>query len=143
MSAPVRTHVVTGDPAQIRSVLELAHTEGRLMGVTGAALIGPDRVRVTADLVDLAPARRSRWQRIRPWLVRSAVLLAVVAAGAAVWLLVLAVIAFVLTVVAAVTAVVSWITAHWMVFALVLVGLVLLLGGGSACRGLHCGGCRG
>ena len=136
MSAPVRTHVVTGDPAQIRSVLELAHTEGRLMGVTGAALIGPDRVRVTADLVDLAPARRSRWQRIRPWLVRSAVLLAVVAAGAAVWLLVL-------TVVAAVTAVVSWITAHWMVFALVLVGLVLLLGGGSACRGLHCGGCRG
>lgn len=141
MSAPVRTHVVIGEPAQVRSVLELAHTEGRLMGVTGAALLAPGRVRVTADLVDLAPVR-SRWQRIRPWLVRSAVLLAVVAAGAALWLLVLAVIALVSTVVAAVTAVVAWITAHWMVLALVLVGLVLLLGG-SACRGLHCGGCRG
>ena len=142
MSAPARTHVVIGEPAQVRSVLELAHTEGRLMGVTGAALLAPGRVRVTADLVDPAPVR-SRWQRIRPWLIRSAVLLAVVAAGTALWLLVLAVIALVSTVVAAVTAVVAWITAHWMVLALVLVGLVLLLGGGSACRGLHCGGCRG
>ncbi len=142
MSAPVRTHVVIGEPAQVRSVLELAHTEGRLMSVTGAALVASGRVRVTADLVDPAPAR-SRWQRIRPWLIRSAVLLAVVAAGAAVWLLVLAVIALVSTVVAAVTAVVSWISAHWMVLGLVLVGLVLLLGGGSACAGLHCGGCRG
>lgn len=142
MSAPVRTHVVIGDPAQVRSVLELAHTEGRLMGVTGATLVAPGRVRVTADLADPTPAR-SRWQRIRPWLICLAVAVALAAAGAAVWLLVLAVIALVSTIVAAVTAVVSWITAHWMVLALVLVGLVLLLGGGSACAGLHCGGCRG
>lgn len=142
MNAPVRTHVVVGDPAQVRSVLELAHLEGRLMGVTGAALVAPGRVRVTADLAEPAPAR-SRWQRIRPWLTGTAVAVAVIAAAAAVWLLVLAVIALVGVVVTAVTAVVSWITAYWMVLALVLVGLVLLLGGGSACGGLHCGGCRG
>lgn len=141
MNAAVRTHVVVGDPAQVRSVLELARTEGRLMSVTGAALVAPGRVRVTADLTDPAPTR-SRWQRIRPWLTSTAVAVAVIAAGVAVWLLVLAVIALVGVAVTAVTAFASWITTHWLLLALIGAGL-LLLGGGSVCRGLHCGGCRG
>lgn len=141
MSAPVRTHVLVGDPDQVRAALSRAQADGRLMNVSGAALEVGGRVRVTADLVDPTPPR-TRWQRIRPWLVRLGWLLAVAAAGVAAWLLVWAVIGLVSALVAVVAGVAVWIGTYWPV--LVAVGLVLLLlTGGASCRGVHCGGCRG
>jgi len=141
VSAPVRTHVLVGDPDQVHAALSRAQADGRLMNVTDAALEVGGRVRVTAELADPTPPR-TRWQRIRPWLVRFGWLLAVAAAGLAAWLLVWALIALVSALVAVVTGVAAWIGTYWPV--LVAVGLVLLLlTGGASCRGVHCGGCRG
>jgi hypothetical protein len=62
-------------------------------------------------------------------------LIALAAGGLLVW----AVVAGVAALVGAVTIAAAWVSEYW---PLALLGL-LLLGGGTACVGLHCGGCRG
>lgn len=78
-------------------------------------------------------------ERMPAWLPRVlpvlGVLLGLGAAVAVGWLLVVGVTALV-------TAVTAWFSANWPILAAIGVAL-LLLGGGGACAGLHCGGCRG
>jgi hypothetical protein len=140
-----RSHVITGERGQVRSVLERAHWDGRLVAVTEARVLDHGRVRVIAEL-RRSPDERSRWDRCRPWLVGAAKVLAVLAALAAVtgvvWLAVLAV----LELIALLAALVAWVQAHLvqigLTVAAVLALLIYLAAGGDRCSGMHCGGCR-
>jgi hypothetical protein len=129
---------VVGAPEEIRTVLERAHGEGRLVSFTEPERVV--RVRVVLREQTPRPVRPSRWNPLdnpRPYLIATAV-----AAGAAL----VGVVAYV--VVAAVAAAVSWVSAHAAgigagALLLVLVLLVVALSGGTAaCAGVHCGGCR-
>jgi ABC-type multidrug transport system permease subunit len=137
-------HVITGEPALVWAALSRANEEGRLVRVERGRRLPGGRVQLVAQLHSVPT--RSRWELVRPWLVRvaklAAVLAVVAAVGGLVWLLVLAV----LEVIALVTAVVAWVQAN---LALLIVGAVALLvlflaamASGSRCSGLHCGGCR-
>ncbi len=140
--AQKRIHVVVGDRQLVFSALERAHADGRLVSVTGVEELPERRIRVTAELRDLAPPPASPppWRRLRRGLIGAAVLVSLAAITALVWLLVAAVLALV----AMVSAIVTWVAAHVVAIAVVL-GAVLVLSCsvGAKCAGLHCGGCRG
>lgn len=142
MSAPrairTRTHHVVGERDAVRTALECAYADGRLVGLRSPALLPDGRVRVTAELLEPAPAVHSRrTMSLRPWLIDLGVLAGIAAAGAAVWLIVLGVLALI----ALITTAVAWVSAH-LVLILVGLGLLLLCCGGGRCAGVHCGGCR-
>ena len=130
----VRTHVVVGEYGHVRSALDLARQNGRLVGVRDIVELPGRRIRITADLREPVPT----WRRV-PWLRLLAWLLALAALGGAVWLIVLAVSALI----ALVTAAVAWVSTHLALIVISAVGLVVLLVSvGSRCAGMHCGGCR-
>lgn len=131
-STKTRTHVVVGEEDQVAAVMVRARETGRLVAVGEIERLAGDQVRVTAQLRE---PTRSRWERVRPWLLGFGWLLAVAAVAGAVWLIVLGVLALM-----------AWVQAHLVGIVagaalLVLLGLVLL-GGAATCEGLHCGGCR-
>jgi preprotein translocase subunit SecF len=139
-------HVVTGDRDAVAAAMRRAYADGRLTAITEGKVLPGDRVRITAHLREPA-ADQSRWERVRPWLVGTlrvaAVLAAVAAVAGLVWLVVLAV----MWVVALVAAVIAWIHAHLLGIAFGVVALVVFvlacLSSGGGCGGMHCGGCRG
>jgi small-conductance mechanosensitive channel len=138
-AAASRLHVVVGEREQVGAALERARRDGRLRMVHEVAELGDGQVCVRAELAE-PPALRTRWQKVRPWLLGAAAVAGLVVVAGVVWLLVLAVLA----VIALVQTVVAWVSAHLLVIGLVLAGLVLLACmGGARCVGLHCGGCRG
>jgi hypothetical protein len=140
----VQTHVITGEPDQVWAALERARTDGRLVAVTEARVLAGDQVRVVTRL-RVPEGQRSRWQRIRPWLIGTGKVLAVLAGLASVAALVWAVAWAVMAVVALVVAVIAWVHAHLVGIALAVAGVIalLVLLGGGGCGGIHCGGCRG
>ncbi len=107
--------------------------------ITSPGLARPPAARppMTLEAVVLRDRPARRWPRVLAGLV------VITVAGAAlaglVWVGVLAV----LSAIATVTAAIAWLKAH--LWALIAAGLALLLlgGGGAACAGLHCAGCRG
>jgi hypothetical protein len=134
--AAVLTRDVVGAPEEIRTVLEQAHAEGRLVSFTEPQRVV--RVRVVLREQPPRPARPSLWNPLdnpRPYLIAMAV-----AAGAAIAAVVI------YAVVTAVAAAVSWLSSHAMGIGASAVLLVLLAvalsGGTAACSGIHCGGCR-
>lgn len=150
MSASTRTHVVTGDRGQVQTALEVAYAAGRLVDVREFTELDDARVRVVAELREPAPATAARWAvpawlvprwPARPWLLAARVV-GVLAAGAGATAVVLAVVALVTTVVGAIAAALAWVSANLALILAVGVALVLVLGGGATCAGLHCGGCR-
>jgi fatty acid desaturase len=139
-----KTHVITGDPDQVWAALERARADGRLVAVTEARVLSGQRVRVVTRL--RVPERESsRWERVRPWLVGTAKLLAALAGIAALVALAWAVVWAVMAVVALVAVAIAWVHAHLLgigLAAAAFVALLVFLGGGG-CGGIHCGGCRG
>ena len=140
-----KTHVITGEPDQVWAALERARADGRLVAVTEARVLSGDRVQVVTRL-RVPEGERSRWQRIRPWLSIAAKVLAVLAGVAAVSALVWGVVWLVMTVIALVAFVIAWVHVHLLGIGLVVaafVTLLVFLGAGGGCGGIHCGGCRG
>lgn len=80
--------------------------------------------------------RRSRLAR--PWLITGGVVLA----GAGVVASVVVLILTINTIVALATTAGSWFATYWPAIVITLV-ILLLMGGGAKCAGLHCGGCKG
>ena len=102
------------------------------MPATALALPGPARPAASAPLPD-EPQRWEAWDYIMAGLIATVVAMA----GAALWGLYLAVMALG-----------AWVAAHsaQIVGTLAIIAVIMLLallGGGKACPGLHCGGCRG
>lgn len=132
MNTTTRTHVVVGDQDQVAAVMVRARETGRLVSLGQVQRLAGDQVQVTAQLRE---PTRSRWQRVRPWLIGLGWLLAVAAVAGAVWLIVLGVLALI-----------AWVHAH--IVGIVAGGCLLVLlgvvcaGGAATCEGLHCGGCR-
>ena len=136
MARGVQMRDVVGAPEEIRSLLERAHADGRLMSFTEPERVV--RVRVVLRERPFRPARRSRWNPLDnpvPYLIAIAV---AAVAGIA------AVVAY--EVVKAVAAAVAWVDGHAMSICAGAVLVVLLIaalsGGAAACTGIHCGGCR-
>lgn len=135
--APVRTHTVVGDRDQVRAALQRAHDTGRLIAIHEASALPDRRVQVVADLAD--PVRAKRWYATRtPWLIAGGIVATAAAVGV-VWLIVLGVLALI----AFIGSVIAWIGSHLLLIGAIAVALLLLMSGGAACAGLHCGGCRG
>lgn len=141
MTRKIRTHVITGHRNEVHAAMSRAYTDGRLVAITEGRALAGERVRLVAKLRE--PGGRPRWEHVRPWLVVAAKAAAVAVAMAAlaglIWLVVLAV----MELIALVAAVVAWVSSHWPVIVLVVVGLLALLFSGGRCGGIHCGGCRG
>jgi VIT1/CCC1 family predicted Fe2+/Mn2+ transporter len=140
-----KTHVITGEPDQVWAALERARADGRLVAVTEARVLSDARVRVVTRLRMPEPDR-SRWQRVRPWLIGAAKALAVLACVVAVAALVWAIVWAVMAVVALVVAAIAWVHAHLLGISLTVaafIALLVFLGAGGGCGGIHCGGCRG
>lgn len=141
----VRTHVITGERAEVSAALWRARLDGRLIDVTEAQVVGNGRVRVVTRLRSTRP-QRWQWHRVRPWLLGAlkvaGVLLALAAVAAVLWALG----SLVLAVIALVTAAVAWVHAHligiavWFVVAVIV--LILCSSSGHRCVGVHCRGCR-
>lgn len=131
-----RVHLVVGEPRLVRSALECAAADGRLLGVGRSAQLADGRVCVAAELVD-PPVKARRSGPVRPWLIAAAVLGVLAAAAGLMWLLVLGALALA----ALITAAVGWVVGHLVWLGLGLLGLLLLARRG--CPGVHCGGCRG
>lgn len=135
--APVKLHHVVGDPNMVAAALNTAYESGRLVSVIDGQLLPDGRLHVQAELRALPAPKPSRWQRFKDdptWAIYLATFLVSTSiVGLVVYGLVMLV-----------TAVVVWVTANAAVIVAVLVALVLLaIGGGAKCAGLHCGGCRG
>jgi sterol desaturase/sphingolipid hydroxylase (fatty acid hydroxylase superfamily) len=141
-----RTHVITGAPDEVWAALQRARADGRLVAVTEARVLSDQRVRVVTRL-RVPEGERSRWQRLRPWLLGVSRVLLVLAGVAAVAALVWAIVWAVMAVVALVAAVIAWVHAHLLGIGLTVAAFVALLvflgAGGGGCGGMHCGGCRG
>jgi hypothetical protein len=138
----VRTHVITGWPAQVQAALQRAQADGRLVRVDEMTELADEQVQVTAQLRE-DRARRFAWLTRLPWPS------AQFWAQLAVWVLGLAAVAGVVwALVAAVSALVSAavavVSAYWPALVGIAVVLVLLgtASGAKRCVGMHCGGCR-
>ncbi|HEY1969098.1 MAG TPA: hypothetical protein VGH89_14210 [Pseudonocardia sp.] len=132
----MRTHVVVGDPAQVRAAVLRAYADGRLVRLIDGEELLDGSVRVRADLID--PTSPDRLCRGRPWLIGASVLAGAAAVAAVAWLVVMAIGAAV----AAFTAAVAWVHTHQMVIGGVALMLALLVGGGASGADGHSGGCR-
>jgi hypothetical protein len=139
----VRTHVITGERAQVSAVLRRARLDGRLVEVANAQMIGAGRVRVVTRLRSDHP---SRWRQVCPWLVGAVkvtgVLLGLAAVAGLLWVIGLAAVALV----ALVSTAVAWVHAHLLgigvVATIAVIGVLsVFTGGGDSCTGAHCRGC--
>jgi hypothetical protein len=132
----VHARDVVGAPQEVRSVLERAYAEGRLVSLTEPQPVV--RVQLVLREEPPPPARPSRFHPARnpaPYLIGAVVLAALGTAGILAYELV-----------RAFTVAVSWVSGHagsiGAGVVLILLLLVLLGGGTAACTGAHCPGCR-
>lgn len=126
-----RARNVVGVPEQVRTALATAQDAGTLRSASLPVLLPDGRVLVRVVMAE--PRRKSRNHY-------GLLVLGVAVAAGLTTVTILAVIAFI----AWVASVVAWFTAHVVVIGAALAALLLLgvIGGRSACEGLHCGGCR-
>jgi polyferredoxin len=132
----VQVHDLVGTPGEVRSVLENACAQQRLVSFTAPEPV----VRVQVELLAARRARR-RWDlSVRNnqdvYLYLAVFVLSVAIAGVLAYALMMAALA-----------VVAWLSSHLatvVATVVVALGLLLLVGrSGASCSGLHCGGCRG